>query len=147
MGDLIAALREAVEKNIWAVHLESGVIGHVTRLYGDGEFVSPLNNKPVPGMVLELTEDLDDNTQKRHTFAVKGWTFPVLPLSNAEAKFFFSVQALMRHLLAEVPKFGKALKVDPARGVALLESALRAQLRLLAPRPEVPTADTTDPAA
>ncbi len=105
----------------YVLHVPTLVVGRVKARWYDGQFVSPVNGKAVPGDVIQL-EDGNAMVAKPGVF---------LKMGKPEIRFFQTVQEGLAGLVAVAAKTGHGAGVDLETGYTLTIAALRAQLAAL----------------
>lgn len=124
--DSEAWAKKAVADGTWLLHRGAFVAGKAAHYFDgvDEKFISPENNNPVCGPVLQL-----DNG---HAFLVVEDHFAVL--AERDVQFLKTATNAMIETLKQVGAFAVACKVPEDIGVRLVVGALYAQARALEPQ-------------
>lgn len=112
-----------VDDHAWVMHVPTGVVGQVESLF-DGEvrvYVSPENDRPVPGSVLALAQG--------HTFVATEENF--VRLADHEARFYEAIQQVVAGALRELIPVGAAMAVPAPTINVLIIAALKTQAAIL----------------
>jgi hypothetical protein len=123
--------RELAATSAWVLHTPTRVVGEVDKFF-DGEaeqYISTLDERPVPGPVLRLKSGHAFNALDQAHF---------VPLSEQERIYYSAAQKAMTGFLVELAKLAAGLQMPITTAHVLMLSILETQLDVLrasAPRP------------
>jgi hypothetical protein len=113
--------RSWVAEKACVLHVLSGTVGIATAFHEPGEYVSPINNEPVPATVFVLGE---------HSFLADDAS-RFVKLNSAVADVYIAFGEQLGELLKGTMQTCSKIGVDPEQGIAVIASVLREQLAKL----------------
>lgn len=123
--------QKLIADNLYVIHLPTGMVGKVRAYHPAGAFISPVNNEPVSGEVIEF--GTDDTKPPEHSFVINGELTQIefMPLTPTQLRYYLQLEALMSHYIRESARLGKSMNLSRDVTADLMTAILVRQTRAL----------------